>query len=281
MNPLSPSESRKLAELAEANCMADFYRAAPPDIASAQGLHLEQTRSYTATMTTNTREFDMYNRVFALGVAQPASQEEVDHLVSLYQQADLSFIVRLSPYAQPPELLRWLEVRGLTPDQGSKTARFLFQPEKPLILSHPFHIHSVEGGEATEFAKIACFGHSAVLQQWLLATIGRPGWHHYLAFEEETPIATGVLYIQERIGWLGWAVTLPAHRRKGAHQALLVHRLNEATRMGCALVSAETRAETPEHPNPSYHNLLRLGFQFAYQRLHYRYHPFRLEERVR
>ncbi len=82
-----------------------------------------------------------------------------------------------------------------------------------------------------------------------------------------------MLYIQECIGWLGWAVTLPAHRRKGVHQALLAHRLNEAIKMGCTLMSAESRGETKDAPNPSYHNLQRLGFQLAYLRLHYRFDP--------
>jgi hypothetical protein len=35
-------------------------------------------------------------------------------------------------------------------------------------------------GMASAFAQIACFGHSAVLQPWLQATMGRPGWHPYL-----------------------------------------------------------------------------------------------------
>lgn len=272
MYPSSPHESRKLAELAEANSTADFYRAAPPSFAERYGLYLEQTHSYTATLAKDTREFERYNRVFALGVAQPTTEEEVDHLANLFHHHGLPCQIRLSPDAQPPELPRWLEVRGWMLEQKT-TARFFFQPAEPLPHSHPFRIRPVEAAEATTFAQIACFGHSSALQRWLMATMRRSGWHHYLAFEEETPIASGVLYIQEGIGWLGWAVTLPAHRRKGAQQALLVHRLNEALRMGCTLVSAETRDDTPENPNPSYHNLFRLGFQLAYHRLHYRLGP--------
>ena len=80
--------------------------------------------------------------------------------------------------------------------------------------------------------------------------------------------------MQGGISWLGWAATLPAYRRKGAQLALFAHRVNEAIRMGCALVSAETRGETVEQANPSYHNLLRLGgFQLAYLHLHYRFDP--------
>ena len=46
----------------------------------------------------------------------------------------------------------------------------------------PFRSRStrVASPEAAGFAQIACFGHSAVLRPWLLATMGQPGWHPYL-----------------------------------------------------------------------------------------------------
>lgn len=273
MTSFSLQECRKLAEQAEANCMADFYRAAPPAFAEAHGLYLEHTPSYTATLAKNSRDFGVYNRVFALGVAQPVTEDEVDHLVDRYHRAGLSFSVRLSPDAQPPEVPHWLEARGLALEQARTSARFYIQPDGPIDLPHPLQIQSVGAAQAADFARIACLDHSPTLQTWLLATIGRPGWHHYVALEEGTLLASGVLYVEENIGWLGWAVTLPAHRRKGAQQALLAHRLNEALRMGCTLVSAETRGETKDAPNPSYHNLLRLGFHLAYLRLHYRFDP--------
>lgn len=269
----SLNECKKLAELAEANCMADFCRAAPAYIAEAHGLYVEQRPSYTLTLVKDQRNFGMYNRVFALGVGQPTTEEEVEQVVDLYRQANLPFLVRLSPDAQPPKLLHWLKTGGLVLDQAETSARFYTQPGSLMPLSSPLSIREVGAVEAADFARIACLDHHPALQMWLLATLGRPGWHHYLAFEAEVPIATGVLYIQERIGWLGWAATLPAYRRKGAHQALLVHRLNEAMKMGCVLVSAETRGETEDAPNPSYHNLQRLGFQLAYLRLHYHFDP--------
>lgn len=174
MTSFSLQECRKLAELASASCMADFYRAAPPAFAEAHGLYLEQTASFTATLAKNSRDFGMYNRVFALGVAQPTTEGEVDHVVNLYGQAHLSFLVRLSPDAQPPELLHWLDVRGLTLVQESTSARFYLRPAESISLRHPFQIRSVGRSEAADFAQIACLDHSPALQTWLLATIGRP-----------------------------------------------------------------------------------------------------------
>src|SRR5260370_28581392 len=112
------NECRKPAELAEANCMADFCRAAPTTFREAHGLYVEQTPSYTATLVKNARDFGMHNRVFALGVGRSTTEEEVEHLVGLYRQANLPFLVRLSPAAQPPALLHCLDALRLTSHQA-------------------------------------------------------------------------------------------------------------------------------------------------------------------
>ncbi len=123
----SLNECRKLAELAEANCMADFCRAAPANFAEAHGLYVEQTPSYTAILVKNRQDFGMYNRVFAFGVGKPTTKEEVEHVADLYRRVNLPFLVRLSPDAQPPALLHWLEAQGLTLDQARNSARLGFR----------------------------------------------------------------------------------------------------------------------------------------------------------
>lgn len=263
-------ERKKLAELIEAYQMADFFRAASASFTEEHGLYLEETSSYIATLT-KSEDFRMYNRVFAPGVASPTTESEIQHLIELYHQAGLPFVIRLSPEAQPPELPQWLETKGFKP--GMQTARFFRLLNEPISVPHHFLILPVNAKNASQFAYIACREQNPALQKWLLTTLERPGWHHYVALEDETPIATGVLYVQEKIGWLGWASTLPSHRRKGAQNALLAHRIHEAGRLGCMVMSAETREDTLEEPNPSYHNLLRAGFQFAYLRPGYIYQP--------
>jgi GNAT superfamily N-acetyltransferase len=263
-------ECKKQAELIEGYHQADFFRAAPTDFQQQHGLYLEETSSYIATLT-KSADFKMYNRVFALGVASPVAESELEHLLDLYRQAGLPFVIRLSPEAQPSELTQWLEARGFT--VGMRTARFFRKLDEPVSIAHHWHIVPVTAELAPQFAYIASREQNPMLQKWLLMTLERPGWYHYVATDNETPIATGVLYIRDKVGWLGWASTLPAHRRKGAHQALLAHRINEARKLGCILLSAETREDTPEEPNPSYHNLLRMGFQFAYLRSDYVYQP--------
>lgn len=265
----SRREDRMRAELAEANCMADFYRAAAPAFAHKHGLYLQQTRSYTATLARDSHEFGMYNRVFALGVETAISELELEQVMQLYHSAGVSYQLRISPSSQPEELQNWLIAKGF--HHIGDSARFYAQPRSQIDSDHQIRIHRVAAQEAEAFASIACLGHGPELQAWLRATVGRAGWYHYLAFVGEKPAASGVLYVQGKTGWLGWALTLPAQRGRGAQRALLAHRINEALRLGCDLVTAETRAETANEPNPSYRNLLRMGFHLAYLRQHYHY----------
>lgn len=43
-------------------------------------------------------------------------------------------------------------------------------------------------------------------------------------------------------------------------------RIKDAVELGCRWLVTETGEDLPEHPNPSFHNMLRTGFELAYQR---------------
>jgi hypothetical protein len=104
------------------------------------------------------------------------------------------------------------------------------------------------------------------LKPWLAALVGRPGWQHYLAWDGDTPVATAAIYMHTMVGWLGIAATLPQYRGSGAQGALMAARLRHGTGMGCEWFVSETGEDSPSHPNPSYHNMMRAGFSLAYHR---------------
>jgi GNAT superfamily N-acetyltransferase len=140
-----------------------------------------------------------------------------------------------------------------------------------VVIRTDLRIERIDRAHAAAFAEISCtaFGMPAVMQPWLAAGVGRPGWTHYLAFDGETPAAGGALFVKGDVGWLGIASTLPAYRRRGAQGALIARRIRDAAESGCRWVVTETGEDTPEHPNPSYHNMLRTGLVLAYQRPNY------------
>jgi len=72
--------------------------------------------------------------------------------------------------------------------------------------------------------------------------------------------------IEEGIAWLGFGATTEGYRRRGGQSAMFARRLQDARDAGCRLAITETGEESADDPNPSYHNMLRAGFQLAYAR---------------
>ncbi|MDP8923063.1 MAG: hypothetical protein M3O34_09340 [Chloroflexota bacterium] len=72
---------------------------------------------------------------------------------------------------------------------------------------------------------------------------------------------------------LSFGATLEAYRRRGAQGAIVARRIRDGADLGCRWLVTEAVEDTPDHPNPSYHNMLRTGFRLAYQRPNYVYSP--------
>ena len=56
---------------------------------------------------------------------------------------------------------------------------------------------------------------------------------------------------------------------RGAQSALIARRIRDAAAAGCDCLMVETAQEREDYPVPSYHNLLKFGFQVAYMRPNY------------
>ena len=68
------------------------------------------------------------------------------------------------------------------------------------------------------------------------------------------------LFVEEGVGYLGFAATLAEHRGKGAQNALLAARIDHARELGCDVVVTETGERRDDLPSNSYRNILRAGF---------------------
>lgn len=91
---------------------------------------------------------------------------------------------------------------------------------------------------------------------------GQEEWYHYVALDQETPIATASLYKTHELGYLAEAYTHPDHRRRGAHTLLIQARVQHAHKLGCSGVFSVTDSHTQ-----SARDLQRVGFILAYNYL--------------
>lgn len=262
---LPPHQLARLVEFGEARAYADMFRHAPPEL----HLRVEQLGAAIALIAPDLPIL-LFNRLIGLGLDDPATPATVDAAVGLYRAAGVkNFGVQLSPAAQPAELPDWLQARGLAPT--SRWAKVYRAAEPDAAATTTLRIEHIGQSQAAAFGSVACaaFGLPHFLQPWLAAGVGGPGWHHYLAYEGDQPVATGALYVNGEVGWLGIGSTLPTHRRRGGQAALLAHRVQQAARLGCHWLITETGEDTPAQSNPSFRNMLRTGFLLAYQRPNY------------
>ncbi len=98
-------------------------------------------------------------------------------------------------------------------------------------------------------------GAKANMRGWL----GLPGWHLYLAESDGKPAATAILYLHQGVAYLADACVHPDYRDLGLHSALLVHRQNEADRLGAELLCSQA-----DFASTSYRNMERAGLRLLH-----------------
>ena len=92
-------------------------------------------------------------------------------------------------------------------------------------------------------------------------SVGREGFHHYMAFDSSQPVAVAALVRFEDIGYLTFAGTVESFRRRGAQSALIAHRLAQARALGCTQIVSQTLTMLAD----SFANLQRAGFREIYE----------------
>src|SRR6185295_116026 len=159
------------------------------------------------------------NQAAGLGIAQPATEQAVDDVLDVYGPGRRPFIVALDPDARPFALAGWLEARGLR--RRLVLARSQRAPDAAATPAGGFRIQDVGPEHADTYAGVAAHGLPASVAQAVAALVGRPGWVHSIAFEADTAVAAAALFVADGVGCLCWTATHPAHRRRGAHAALI------------------------------------------------------------
>lgn len=80
-----------------------------------------------------------------------------------------------------------------------------------------------------------------------------------IAHIDDLPAGVGILHIEKGIGLLADATTLPAFRGKGCHTAMIHHRIAQAEKQDCDLLTSFV-----EFGSTSHLNLERAGLRVAY-----------------
>jgi len=254
-------------EMAEAYAWGDMFTATAEQPGNPMGAHVETPGDGVVFALTAIDTF-LCNRALGIGVARRAIQSDVEAAVAFFDRLGRAETgVPLSPNATPPDLRVWFEDLGYVP---SRNWVKLWHSLRDLPTAMTDLRIEVVGPEwADDFARISvieAYGFPPEIAPSVWATMGRPGWRHYLGFDGDLPVTSAAMRIEEGIAWLGFGATTEGYRRRGGQSAMFARRLQDARDAGCRLAITETGEESADDPNPSYHNMLRAGFQLAYAR---------------
>lgn len=269
---MTAQDIAEMVEFVEGHAIAEMAQAMAPEVAARYDVHLQWIGSAVA-LALRRVDVPMFNRVVGLGLREPVTNAILDAVVDLYHGARVRYLVQISPVALSSDLHAQLEARGLSREDN--WVQLIRGPEPPPAIRTGLRIERIDADAAESLAAILCIGFELPREYAVFFTglVGRPRWRHYLAYDGEMPIAAGVLYVQDHVGYLASAATLPSHRRRGAQGALMAQRIRDAMDLGCRYLVTETVEETTTYSNPSYHNMLRTGFRLAYPRPNYIYFP--------
>jgi GNAT superfamily N-acetyltransferase len=257
------------AERIERADWRDAYRAAPPDMARAFGMRVERVGSADVLQMTAV-DMLMFNRVSGLGIEEPATEEQLDRAIALFEKAGVPrFFVDVSPVARPIFLPDWIAGRGLslfnnwvklTREVGPAPAAFTTT-----------RIAEVGPVHAPDFGRIVqtVFGLPERMADWAAGLVGRTGRRQFMAFEGDKPVGVAALFCESEWAEFGYAAVLPEARGLGIQAALIAARIKAARESGCRWISMETAEETLEKPSYSLRNARKMGFEVLYLRPNY------------
>lgn len=258
-------------ELAEVKAWGGMYEAVPKVISERCGIKLFTTPS-TCTTVVSSIDVLAFNRVIGLGIDESVSDNRLQEILNIYRANSVPRIfIQLHPDVITSDVKKSLMDGGF---RHYNNWEKLYRPIEPFPEAKTdLEIRKIDKLHANAFADIlvTAFEWPEDMKPWVAGTIGLEGWHHYMAFDNEKPVATAGFYLWGEYAWIDFASTLPEYRGHGAQGALVEKRFHDAHAMGCKWLVVETAQQTPEKQAPSYRNMIRYGFKIAYTRPNYIY----------
>jgi hypothetical protein len=205
------------------------------------------------------------NRAIGLGMRELVSADDLDAVEAFYNERSADTMIDLCPLADP-FLLTLLQGRGYYV-RNWMSMLFLPLPTALTMRNSDLRVTRAlpEQADLWLATSVRGFDESDDVASGTLRIL-TPNFYAknarcYFAWQDETPIATGAMYVHDDVVELGGASTLVAHRKQGAQGALIQQRLDDAHALGCDLAVVLT-----EPGSTSQRNMQRRGFQLAYTR---------------
>lgn len=203
------------------------------------------------------------NAAHYFGCGKTVSQADLKKVLDTLKGAQVErFFFWVSPNPQQAEMVTWLLDNSLKPFQGTQYPTLVRSVEE--VTPHETHlsVERVSRREVEDCADAIAHIYEPWGCQFFFDSVDQPGFDHFLAYENGTPVSAAILVTHEDFAYLGWAGTAEEHRGKGGQNVLIKARLNRAAELGCQTACSETLTML----ETSLGNLERNGFETIYKK---------------
>lgn len=246
----------------------DLYAALPESVARECGVSWSEDGG-TLRLTLRAADHPFFNRVMGVGATGPGLEPWLDRILEHYREAGVTrWMLQVAPANAEPGLIPALTERDLVPLRGWAKHAGRVGDVSIEERASDLRVESIGPESAEPWASILlpAFAFPAGSAAWPVATVGRPGWRHYVAWDGDEAAACAAMFVTAGVATLTFAATRPEYRRRGAQSRLIARRVRDAHRMGLDWIVTETDEDLPEKPNPSYRNVVRAGMPVHYIR---------------
>ncbi|MBD3162657.1 MAG: hypothetical protein GF328_11180, partial [Candidatus Latescibacteria bacterium] len=206
---------RQLEEI-EIALYRDLYAAVPPEVADRHGIRFDQRDDGTA-LTAREPDHPFFNRVLGVGLRRPPDGEWIDAQIARFESIGTRrWMLQIPPHLETPGLRDALARRGLVRHRG--WAKHVGVPGDRAHRGTDLRIEAIDRSRGAIFAQIcvAAFGVPSSFEPWIAASVGRPQWVHFLAFDRDEPVACAALFLAGSDAVLNFAATREEARGRGA-----------------------------------------------------------------
>jgi GNAT superfamily N-acetyltransferase len=258
----------QLAEMTEGEFTVDLFNEAAASLSSRLGMEVLRIGGGVATFMANDPTGFYWSRVLGLGWDEPITDELLTEVLDWYRQRGAtSIVLQVSPLVPQVGWEALLERSGFSP--GRNWVKLIRDTSAPPAIPADLDIRVVTEADSRRYAEVLCSAFESedpLFIEWMMRQPTMGHWRTFGAFDGDSLAGVGALFLHGDFAGMSGAATLPTYRNRGAQAALIRARIVAAAAEGCRWVISETGAETPEDPNPSLHNLHRLGFTDLYDR---------------
>jgi hypothetical protein len=203
------------------------------------------------------------NKVLGL---EPSSEIYLNEILDLFARHNLNFRFEIMPgnlnssLAARLHRLRFCQMGFNTAVYGQPSLAMRTLPEEQI------KVREVQPNEIDLFLDLYQDGFglprlNPTEREAILSWLEKAKSSLYLCLAEidDTPAGVGILYMENGIGLLADATTLPDFRGKGCHRAMIHHRITKAEKQNCDLLTSFV-----EFGSTSHLNLEKAGLRVAY-----------------